>query len=70
MVFSNRELPPTVISHLAFCNSSVRHLQVKTTSGQVKKTDEMPLRVVQIQAILFLKSSSERVGSDIERLFK
>ena len=26
------------------------------------------LRVVQIQAILFLKSMSERVGSDIERL--
>ena len=37
MVFSNRELPPTVISHLAFCNSSVRHLQVKTTSGPVYK---------------------------------
>jgi len=31
----NRELPPTVISHLAFCNSSVRHLQVKTTSDTI-----------------------------------
>jgi len=31
----NRELPPTIISHLAFCNSSVQHLNVKTTSDTI-----------------------------------
>ena len=38
----------------------------KYSSHRVKNSE---LRVVQIQAILFLKSVSEKVGSDIERLW-
>ena len=48
----------------------------KMTVGRVRKPiqvkiiddDGKELRVVQTQAILFLKSMSERVGSDLERL--
>ena len=49
----------------------------KMTVGRVRKPiqvkiiddDGKELRVVQTQAILFLKSMSERVGSDLERLW-
>ena len=50
-------------------SSNSRSNQKKRRSRVTKGRDpRTTLRVVQTQAILFLKSMSERVGSDIERL--
>ena len=56
-----------VYKHLCVCPSGPTRLTQKKGGKAVSGLKGICLRVVQTQAILFLKSMSESGGSDIER---